>query len=791
MTYKNGVGAGALSQISKMKSVSLTVGAKLRAKVRKTKVRNIVPIIGWGMKYDIKKALLGDVVAGVTVAVMQVLSSMADALLANVQVFRGLYCSIFPVIIYAIFGPSRHISIGTNSLICMLVGSTLTNKRVEVRNFFLSANSTTVDFDGSFDNSTGQTLSAETDDDDDDNGIKPEWMPEILATIVILVAMWQTVLAICQFGKLSWMFSDIAMSGYTAGAGIHLLTSQMKTVLGIHMQRRSGALVVYYTWYDLFSKIDETNFVTLAICAASIILLIINEEVVKPFIIKKIGVPIPMQFLLVIVGIPLSSSLDLYTNYNVSIVEHVPKGLPAPVAPNFGLFQVFFLDALIIAIVGYGFTLSMAKLIAKKFNYSLNGNQELFAEGMSNFFGAFFQCLPASASMSRSMTQATAGGTTQITGLVSSAILIAVMAAIGYILEPLPKCILAAVIVVALKGVLLQITDFPGYFKKSKLDGLLWLGTFVGVVLTTVDTGMIICIGLTIFVMVFRNYQIAIIDMEDDDDDDDANSDSGSVTTKTAEDNSSLAFRIIGVVSFANYEKVLKKCNKKLRKVKRSEDSDKPVMIIDLTSVPYIDQTACKAFIEWVNSVDDLCYPSLVAPEGEVKEMLKKHDFDEVQTFSSYTHAKSHLANSLSTVLEEGSTEMLPNGQAIKIQVQVFEDDEDLENANNMSKERIEYLKKRRQSRLDNAKALQATLDYMSGGDPDSYSLSSVANGGTPLAARRGSSHLGGGGGGGGSLSGNLGANIARRGSAAIRERRPSVMVVPPKSFRRRENSVF
>ena len=80
--------------------------------MKKTKPRNVIPILNWGLNYDIKNALVGDVIAGVTVAVMQVLSSMADAQLANINVVRGLYCSIFPVILYAIFGPSRHISIG-------------------------------------------------------------------------------------------------------------------------------------------------------------------------------------------------------------------------------------------------------------------------------------------------------------------------------------------------------------------------------------------------------------------------------------------------------------------------------------------------------------------------------------------------------------------------------------------------------------------------------------------------------------------------------------------------------
>ena len=95
---------------------------------------------------------------------------------------------------------------------------------------------------------------------------------------------------------------------------------------------------------------------------------------------RKIGVPIPMQVLLVIVGIPVSTQLNLVNDYKVAEVGHIPKGLPKPSLPDIYLAQYLIFDSLMVAIVGFGFTLSIAKLIAKKFGYSLNGNQELFAE---------------------------------------------------------------------------------------------------------------------------------------------------------------------------------------------------------------------------------------------------------------------------------------------------------------------------------------------------------------------------------------------------------------------------
>ena len=126
----------------------------------------------------------------------------------------------------------------------------------------------------------------------------------------------------------------------------------------------------------------------------------------------------------------------------------------------------------------------------------------------------------------------------------------------------------------ALKGVLLQIPDFWKYWKKSKLDGLLWMITFIGVILTTVDMGLIICLAMTVFVMTYRNYQINIMEVEqgafeddeidDDKDTDDENEEQKQNDIEKAEENI-LVLKIIGVLSFANYEKVLKQLNKRLK----------------------------------------------------------------------------------------------------------------------------------------------------------------------------------------------------------------------------------
>lgn len=131
----------------------------------------------------------------------------------------------------------------------------------------------------------------------------------------------------------------------------------------------------------------------------------------------------------------------------------------------------------------------------------------------------------------------------------------------------------------------MQIPDFWKYYKKSKLDGFLWMATFIGVVLTTVDMGLIICLAMTVFVMTYRNYQINIIEIDQatgEEDSDDENEDTKD-DPESAEEENILALKLIGVVSFANYEKILKQLNKRLKRQRekmKSDDDEKPVIYL-------------------------------------------------------------------------------------------------------------------------------------------------------------------------------------------------------------------
>lgn len=167
------------------------------------------------------------------------------------------------------------------------------------------------------------------------------------------------------------------------------------------------------------------------------------------------------------------------------------------------LFSVVFVDSCVIALVTYSITMSLALLVSEKLKYKLDTNQELLAQGISNVIGSFFSCLPCGASPSRSASQMTVGGKTQMASIVSAAIVVVVLLWIGVIFEPLPRCVLSSIVVVALKGIMFQVSDLPKIWRDSKYEGTVWIVTYATVIVLDIDTGLLVGISvslLTVFV---------------------------------------------------------------------------------------------------------------------------------------------------------------------------------------------------------------------------------------------------------------------------------------------------
>ncbi|XP_073429733.1 prestin isoform X1 [Dendrobates tinctorius] len=454
-------------------------------KKAKTQLYSFLPILKWLPRYPVKEYLLGDLISGLSTGVMQLPQGLAYALLASIPPVFGLYSSFYPVFLYTFFGSSRHISIGTFAVISLMIGG-VTLRLAPDDKFDIVATNVT--------NATEFLKNIEARD---------AMRVKVAVAITLLSGLIQLILGILRFGFVAIYLTEPLVRGFTTAAAVHVFVSQLRYLLGVKISRYDGPLAVLFRLIAVLANIPSTNiatFITGLIC----ILLLLGAKEINDRFKKKLPVPIPMEIIVVIISTGVSAGLNFQKSYDVDVVGYIPTGFRPPELPDVSLFSAVFVDAVAIAIVGFSMTISMAKIFALKHGYAVSGNQELIALGLCNSLGSFFQTFAVTCSMSRSLVQESTGGNTQIAGLLSSLMVLVVILVVGYLFEPLPQTVLAAIVMVNLKGMFKQFADIPRLWRTSRLELAIWVVSFLASVSLGLDYGLLVAVAFAILTVIYR-----------------------------------------------------------------------------------------------------------------------------------------------------------------------------------------------------------------------------------------------------------------------------------------------
>uniref|UniRef100_A0A8D2BUF7 Solute carrier family 26 member 5 n=1 Tax=Sus scrofa TaxID=9823 RepID=A0A8D2BUF7_PIG len=440
-------------RLHKKDKISDSIGDKLKQAFTCTpkKIRNIIymflPITKWLPAYKFKEYVLGDLVSGISTGVLQLPQGLAFAMLAAVPPVFGLYSSFYPVIMYCFFGTSRHISIGPFAVISLMIGG------VAVR---------LVPDDIVIPGGVNATNGTEARD---------ALRVKVAMSVTLLSGIIQFCLGVCRFGFVAIYLTEPLVRGFTTAAAVHVFTSMLKYLFGVKTKRYSGIFSVVYSTVAVLQNVKNLNVCSLGVGLMVFGLLLGGKEFNERFK-EKLPAPIPLEFFAVVMGTGISAGFNLKESYNVDVVGTLPLGLLPPANPDTSLFHLVYVDAIAIAIVGFSVTISMAKTLANKHGYQVDGNQELIALGLCNSIGSLFQTFSISCSLSRSLVQEGTGGKTQLAGCLASLMILLVILATGFLFESLPQTI--------------------------------WLTTFVSSLFLGLDYGLITAVIIALLTVIYR-----------------------------------------------------------------------------------------------------------------------------------------------------------------------------------------------------------------------------------------------------------------------------------------------
>ena len=416
------------------------------------KIKELIPILEWLPNYNSSR-LKGDFIAGVTVSIILIPQGIAYALIAGLPPIYGLYCALVPQLVYAIFGSSRQVAIGPVAMDSLIVATGVSTLALAGSDSYIA----------------------------------------IAILLAFMVGSIQFLLGVFRLGFIVNFLSKPVISGFTSAVALTIGINQFRNLFGVDFIQSDQ---IQYVLEDIWFNIIDFNSHTTVIGLISVGVIIL---------LRRINKKIPNALLVVVVGIlTIRYFGDEFSD--VAIVKDIPSGLPSFSFPEMDISQMRELlpIALTLVMVGYLETISIGKsLEAKQDEYKLRPNQELIALGLSNMLGSWFKAYPSTSSFSRSAINQESGATTGMASLVSVVMVLLTLLFLTPLFYHLPKTVLAAIIIVAVFG-LVNIKEAIFLWKANNLDFWLLVITFFSTLLFGIEYGIMIGVGLSLIILIFR-----------------------------------------------------------------------------------------------------------------------------------------------------------------------------------------------------------------------------------------------------------------------------------------------
>lgn len=391
-----------------------------------------------------------DVIAGLTTAAVVIPKAMAYATIAGLPVQVGLYTAFSPILIYALLGSSRPLSVSTTTTLAILVGAELSEVIP--------------------------------------NG-DPAALIRATATLTLLVGAALVLAWVLRLGFVADFISEPVLIGFKAGIGVVIVLDQFPKLLGIHFAKGTFIQNLLAT----IRNIPHVSSPTLLVGVGMIVILVGIE---------KFFPRAPAPLIAVAAGIAASSMFALQAR-GVELVGLIPKGLSRITLPDFSLTSQLWAGALGIALMSFTETIAAGRAFMAEEESPPKANRELLATGLANAGGALLGSMPAGGGTSQTAVNRHAGARTQLAEVVTAAVAFATMVFLAPLVARMPQATLAAVVIVYSIG-LIQPLEFRAILSVRRMEFVWALTAFAGVVLLGTLKGILVAIVVSLVALAYQ-----------------------------------------------------------------------------------------------------------------------------------------------------------------------------------------------------------------------------------------------------------------------------------------------
>lgn len=392
-----------------------------------------------------------DVLAGLTSAAVVIPKAMAYATIAGLPVQAGLYTAFLPLVVYAILGTSRVLSVTTTTTLAILAATAL-----------------------------GEAVPG--------GGAAP--LLAASATLALLVGGLLLLASALKLGFVANFISEPVLIGFKSGIGLVIVLDQLPKLLGVHFAKGG----FFHNFLHTLAAVPESHVPTLVLGVVLVLILVVIEHRFPKW-------PAP----LIAAGLAIGAIAAGMGAMGVKTVGSVPTGLPPLTLPNLGLLEVLWPAALGIALMSFSETIAAGRAFIANDEPAPAPNRELMATGLANVAGAFLGSMPAGGGTTQTAVNRLAGAKTQVSGLVLAAVSLVTMLLLAPAIALLPDAALAAIVLVYSVG-LIKPAEFKALLRIRRMEFAWALSAMVGVALLGTLKGILVAIVISLVGLAHQAY---------------------------------------------------------------------------------------------------------------------------------------------------------------------------------------------------------------------------------------------------------------------------------------------
>ncbi|XP_006983167.2 testis anion transporter 1 isoform X4 [Peromyscus maniculatus bairdii] len=452
----------------------------------------VFPFLEWMCLYRFKDWLLGDLLAGLSVGLVQVpqgltLSLLTRQLIPPLNVTYAAFCSS---VIYVILGSCHQMSIGPFFLVSALMINVLKERPFNNGHLIMgtfvkddfSLPTFYINYNGSL---------------------------SVVASTTFLTGIIQLSMGMLGMGFMATYLPDAAISAYLAAVALHIILAQMTCIFGIMISFHAGPVSFFYNIINYCIALPKANSTSILLFLTAVVALRINKCIRISF--NRYPIEFPMELFLILGFSILTNKISMATENSRMLINMIPYSFVFPETPEFGILTRVILQAMSLSLVSSFLLVSLGKKIASFHNYRINSNQDLIAIGLCNVVSSFFRSCVFTGAMARTIIQDKSGGRQQFASLVGAGVMMLLMVKMGNFFHNMPNAVLAGIILSNVIPYLETIYNLPSLWRQDQYDCVVWMVTFSCAIFLGLDVGLLISLVFAFFVITVRSHRSKIL----------------------------------------------------------------------------------------------------------------------------------------------------------------------------------------------------------------------------------------------------------------------------------------